>query len=733
MEVSSKYGYTDKKKLKMNGLAERSHKSDNNCNSHDTNDSSDSVSSGEDNQMPSQREMSSGTSNTSRSSSRDGMSGQSGCLNQDGQRRRSSEDGMLVANGMPIQGAMSAQGELQLQQDGSGRVQSRKQRTFTPEVSKDTTYWEKRRKNNEAARRSREKRRQYDMARERSVQDITALNKYLIRQLCILKLKLGIPVNETVEGSNEDSEQIDRDCRALMAALLAETSPVNESGSPGNLAVNIALHRTSPNTAITTAKASFSDMPMQNSMNGERQNLFNLSPADSVTSSYSMKSFKSESAHQPPASRLKFEIVPLGMIKQEPQDEFPNMAFANSNTTSRSIDNFSNASEIFENTTSGVNMVRDTSDLLINGRRSFSTSPSSWYPVPVDHSVAGVVVGHHGQLPNGINLTNHANASTPSPTSSSSSINNFSMSNGHSISQLPVQQEEDEPLQLTVNKRARLDSDNSSEVPDPAEDLQWNCNSRNRLSSPTANSNSHRSAHSLPLKLRHKASLPDHTIALTHSLTPTTMISSTAFGNSTLANLNHSQTNGLSHLSDVALSQNGPLPLLKRDANGKILHQRNSQCKENDNSCIGSNNSVTDNEKNSPDVEDLNAKDPSAGFNASEIQFLDSDSSQINIERLKDPKYVERRRRNNEAARKCRENRKTLHQMREAQTSFYEMQNSHLKVKVAQQREELGRLQLLLKKKQETGTIPSLSHSKNNDKNSDEDETDVGNTKKYVK
>uniref|UniRef100_A0A8B9YNX4 BZIP domain-containing protein n=1 Tax=Bos mutus grunniens TaxID=30521 RepID=A0A8B9YNX4_BOSMU len=38
----------------------------------------------------------------------------------------------------------------------------RRQREFTPEEKKDTVYWEKRRKNNEAAKRSREKRRLND-------------------------------------------------------------------------------------------------------------------------------------------------------------------------------------------------------------------------------------------------------------------------------------------------------------------------------------------------------------------------------------------------------------------------------------------------------------------------------------------------------------------------------------------------------------------------------------------
>ena len=712
MDDSSKYGYTGKKKPNINGLLENNHKNVTNCNGHETNESSDSVSS-EDNQMTSQKEMSSGTS---RSSSRDGTTIQNGSLSQDGvhdQSRQSSQETMLMGNGISMQSAMSTQGELHLQQDGSGRVQSRKQRTFTPEVSKDPTYWEKRRKNNEAARRSREKRRRQDLARERSVQEITAQNKYLITQLCILKRRVGIPVTDSVESPNDDAEQIEIDCRNLLAALMAQN---NGSGPSGSMAGSLGFHRTSPN--IPTASTSYPDMANQNSLNGDRQNHFNLSPADSAASNYSMKSFKSEPAQQPMASQLNFEIVPLNMIKQEPQEDFSNATYPNSNATPRSIDSFTKASEMFENTTSSINMVRDAGDLIISGRRSFSTSPSPWYPLP------GVAVGHHGQLTNGIDLTNHAN-STPSPTSSSSSIN-FSMNNGHSIPPLPAQ-EDDEPLQLTVSKRRRLDSENSSETTDPAEDLPWNRNSRNCLSSPTVNSNSQRSAHSLPLKLRHKVSLPDHTIALTHSLTPTTMISSTAFGNSSLANLNHPQTNGLSHLSDVALSQNRPVPLLKRDANGQLLSQRNSQCKENDSTCVGS-NSLAMNNGESPSSEDL---DSGADCKTSGMQLRGSSSSKVNNERIKDPKYLERRRRNNEAARKCRENRKTAHKSCVAWTHFYEKKNKDLKDELAKQQRELGHLQLLWRKKQENCSLSSSNDCK--EKNNDEsDEGDGNNNNKNI-
>lgn len=688
------------------------------------NENSNSLSS-EDTQNISQREILSRGS--SRCSSRDGMQGLNGNSIQDGvsgsEIRQPTQNGMLAVNGIPPQGAMSAQGELQLQQDENGPVQSRRRRTFTPEVSKDTTYWVKRRKNNEAARRSREKRRRYDLARERNVKDISSQNKYLLKQLCILKRRCGIPANEHIEITNEDPAQIDNDCRILYAAITS-ACPNSQNDLNGENPLLPALSN-------------------PNSMNGDSRSCFSLSPVESVTTEFSSKPLKSEHSQQLTNSCLKADTTPPLIIKQEPHE-------------------FENAATII------VNMARDS-------RRNFNTSPPSpWYPM--DHAISGPVVSPSTTLTNGMNLVSHPHTSTPSPTYSSSSLNNYSMSNGHGISQLPSQQD-DEPLQLTVNRRPRMDSDNSSE---PAEDLQCDRNSHSRLSSPTANGNSH-----LPFKLRYKAktSLPEHTF--THSVTPTTMISTT-FSNSSSTNhshseaanfnhseasnftlseagnlnhsqvasfnhseaadnfnhseasgnfnhsdvtnfnhsqaanfshpltmmFNHSQANGLAHLSEVALSQNGPLPLVKRDINAPILHQRNGQSKENDNF---SGNSVTENKKRpSSEVDTEPSCSTSNTYN---------NSSQLNNSETiaRDPKYVEQRRRNNMAARKCRELRKTKYKMCEVQSTIMAEQNQQLKITIVQQKEQLRHLQMMIRKKQESAAIALLNNSPNNDNSDDDD------------
>ncbi|OQV17047.1 putative Nuclear factor interleukin-3-regulated protein [Hypsibius exemplaris] len=72
-------------------------------------------------------------------------------------------------------------------------IPGRKQREFTPDTRKDDTYWDRRRRNNEAAKRSREKRRMNDMVLETRVMELTTENQWLKAELHALRDKCGIP------------------------------------------------------------------------------------------------------------------------------------------------------------------------------------------------------------------------------------------------------------------------------------------------------------------------------------------------------------------------------------------------------------------------------------------------------------------------------------------------------------------------------------------------------------
>uniref|UniRef100_UPI00398E4CE3 uncharacterized protein n=1 Tax=Pristiophorus japonicus TaxID=55135 RepID=UPI00398E4CE3 len=68
----------------------------------------------------------------------------------------------------------------------------RRKREFISDEKKDASYWEKRRKNNEAAKRSREKRRLSDMVLEKRVLALNQENAGLRSELLALKLRFGL-------------------------------------------------------------------------------------------------------------------------------------------------------------------------------------------------------------------------------------------------------------------------------------------------------------------------------------------------------------------------------------------------------------------------------------------------------------------------------------------------------------------------------------------------------------
>ncbi|XP_035271755.1 nuclear factor interleukin-3-regulated protein-like [Anguilla anguilla] len=69
---------------------------------------------------------------------------------------------------------------------------SRRKREFMPDEKKDASYWEKRKKNNEAAKRSREKRRVSDYVLEAQLAALSDENMRLRAELLALRLRLGL-------------------------------------------------------------------------------------------------------------------------------------------------------------------------------------------------------------------------------------------------------------------------------------------------------------------------------------------------------------------------------------------------------------------------------------------------------------------------------------------------------------------------------------------------------------
>lgn len=68
----------------------------------------------------------------------------------------------------------------------------RRKREFIPEDKKDSLYWEKRRKNNEAAKRSREKRKMNDHVLESHLEALKEENARLSAELMAMKVHFGL-------------------------------------------------------------------------------------------------------------------------------------------------------------------------------------------------------------------------------------------------------------------------------------------------------------------------------------------------------------------------------------------------------------------------------------------------------------------------------------------------------------------------------------------------------------
>ncbi|KAM9843313.1 nuclear factor, interleukin 3 regulated, member 2 [Aulostomus maculatus] len=116
----------------------------------------------------------------------------------------------------PLQGTPTRMGRLIKPKPN---VTCRRKREFISDEKKDASYWEKRRKNNEAAKRSREKRRLNDMVLENRVIALNDENVRLKTELLQLKLRFGLIStasyieksqqigggNSTVNGSSSSS------------------------------------------------------------------------------------------------------------------------------------------------------------------------------------------------------------------------------------------------------------------------------------------------------------------------------------------------------------------------------------------------------------------------------------------------------------------------------------------------------------------------------------------------
>lgn len=174
----------------------------------------------------------------------------------------------------------------------------RRKREFISDEKKDACYWEKRRKNNEAAKRSREKRRLNDMVLENRVLALNEENVRLKTELLQLKLRFGLI---STASYVEKSQQISNNA----AAAAAGSNGGSATGTPNSNSYLSSSGYSSASQVMLNSDSSETEQPSR----GDRHNkLHSYSPRGSVSD---MSDGSSRDSPEPLGYSIKKE--PSGM------------------------------------------------------------------------------------------------------------------------------------------------------------------------------------------------------------------------------------------------------------------------------------------------------------------------------------------------------------------------------------------------------------------------------------
>ncbi|XP_050926766.1 LOW QUALITY PROTEIN: nuclear factor, interleukin 3 regulated, member 5 [Lates calcarifer] len=180
-------------------------------------------------------------------------------------------------------------------------VTSRRKREFISDEKKDASYWEKRRKNNEAAKRSREKRRLNDMVLENRVMALNEENVRLKTELLQLKLRFGLI---STASYMEKSQQISN-------SAAGGNTGSNTNGTPNS---NAYLSSSGYSSASQVMLNSDSSETEQSSRGERHTSLHKYSPRGSVSD---MSDGSSRDSPEPMGYNIKKEPSSMEMTRLE--------------------------------------------------------------------------------------------------------------------------------------------------------------------------------------------------------------------------------------------------------------------------------------------------------------------------------------------------------------------------------------------------------------------------------
>ena len=183
-------------------------------------------------------------------------------------------------------------------------VTCRRKREFISDEKKDACYWEKRRKNNEAAKRSREKRRLNDMVLENRVLALNEENVRLKTELLQLKLRFGLI---STASYMEKSQQISNSA----ASVNAISNGSSANGTPNSNSYLSSSGYSSASQILLNSDSSETEQ----STRGERHSaLHSYSPRGSVSD---MSDGSSRDSPEPISYNIKKEPSSMEMARLE--------------------------------------------------------------------------------------------------------------------------------------------------------------------------------------------------------------------------------------------------------------------------------------------------------------------------------------------------------------------------------------------------------------------------------
>ncbi|XP_059150467.1 uncharacterized protein LOC131937227 [Physella acuta] len=141
----------------------------------------------------------------------------------------------------------------------SGRSSNRKMKRLVPDTEKDDRYWEKRKRNNMAAKRSRENKRQQENDVKQKVALLEEQNALLRKEIILIKARYGIPPDQSLLTPGEREQ-----CMLEVRAAQVEARRRKESAGSAD-----DVSSTSPSLYPVSLNSSTDDCDMDRRLSSE--------------------------------------------------------------------------------------------------------------------------------------------------------------------------------------------------------------------------------------------------------------------------------------------------------------------------------------------------------------------------------------------------------------------------------------------------------------------------------